>query len=110
MAIKDQWKTIKNNWLIVAVILAIFIFMNIGGFGNVSYSTKNSISQNFGEASYDSDGYAGSRSPLPSSGTNFAPEVTARKITRSASLSTEVENGQFDSAQQSLKNILSSSG
>jgi len=110
MAIKDQWKTIKNNWLIIVVILAIFVFMNIGGVGNLSDSTKSSISQGLGEASYDSDMYFGARSPLPSSGTNFAPDVTERKITKSASLSTEVEKGQFDSAQQSLKNIISSSG
>jgi Tfp pilus tip-associated adhesin PilY1 len=109
MAIKDQWKKIKDNWLIIIVVLALFLFMNLGGVQNLSYSTKGLVSQGIGDESYDSIGYNGARSSIVSPTTDFAPDVTERKITKSASLSTEVERGQFDTAQKSLKGMISSS-
>jgi hypothetical protein len=108
MALKDQWKTVKNNWLIIVVVLALFLFMNIGGIGNLSYSAKSIVSQGMIDESYDSSGYNSARGSIVSPGTSFAPDVTERKITKSASLSTEVERGQFDSAQKSLKDMISS--
>ena len=39
----------------------------------------------------------------------FAPEVQDRKITKTASLSTEVERGTFNSAQSRLKAVITSS-
>jgi len=108
MALSEQWKKIKDNWLIIVAVIALLLLMNIGGFTGSSYSKMASVSQGFGEASYDMESYAGSRGYIaPSS--DFAPGVEERKITRTASMSTEVERGQFNSAQQSIKDMISAS-
>jgi hypothetical protein len=110
MGIKDQWKKIKDNWLIIVLVLALLLFMSIGGVQNASYSAKNFVSQGMGEAAYDSDYSGGARSPTASPQAGFAPDVQERKIVKSASMSTEVEKGGFASAQQQLKDAISSSG
>jgi hypothetical protein len=107
MALKEQWKKIKENWLIIVVVIALLLFMNIGGVQNLSYSLKSSVSQGLNEAAYDSIGGRSGYAPSPES--SFAPDVTERKITKSASLSAEVEKGKFQSAQQRLKDMISSS-
>ncbi|MEK6869691.1 MAG: DUF4349 domain-containing protein, partial [Nanoarchaeota archaeon] len=46
--------------------------------------------------------------PYPSE--NFAPGVEERKITTTATISTEIKRGTFDESESKLKGILSSSG
>lgn len=104
MSIKKQIETLKDNWLIAAVVLVLIIVMN-AGLGGVS---STMMEQSSG-ASYDSVGYARSEMmPLPSDG-GFAPEVTERKITKTAGLETEVQRGEFQASEQRLKGIVSSS-
>jgi len=55
--------------------------------------------------------YESSRSYISSpSSSNFAPEITERKITKAASVSSEVEKGGFQSAAATLKSIAASTG
>lgn len=102
---KEQLKKIKENWLIIAVVAVLLLFMNLGGGLSPSLKTADYA---------DSVGYAGTemaRSGMygtyyPSG--DFAPEIEERKITRSASLSAEVERGEFRTAEDNLKSLLSS--
>jgi hypothetical protein len=107
MALSNQWKTIKDNWLIIAAVIGLLVFMNIGGLRNISYSAKSLA----GDAAY-APSYDESRSdfmPTPQSG-SFAPEVEERKIVKTASMSTEVEKGGFAAGEQRLKDAVSSTG
>jgi hypothetical protein len=113
MAIKDQFNMIKNNWLIILIVIGLFVFMNSGftGLGNMSnnllYKSTSSYDQGF--ANYESAGMASSSYYRGSASQDFAPEVEERKLTTTSRLSTEVKRGEFDSNEQQLKNIVTSS-
>ena len=59
-----------------------------------------------------SAGYAESADAeyMPAPSESFAPEVTERKLTKSANLNSEVEQGGFKTAEEKLKVIVTSSG
>jgi hypothetical protein len=110
MSMKQQWKKIKENWLIIAVVLVLLVFFNVGGMGDVTQSFKaasygSGANYEMADMAMESMAYMPSRSY---SG-NFAPEVEERKITKSASMTTEVEKGNFQSAEQQLRSILTTS-
>lgn len=117
MTLQEQWKTMKNNWLVIVIVLLAMVFFSVGDelLSSVSYS--GIYAGDYGESVgilAESVGYAPSRMMksgfYPPIGTDdFAPEVEDRKITKTASLSTEVELGTFQNAEQQLKMIISSS-
>ena len=105
MTIKDQWKKVKDNWLLVLVVL---VFL---GFWWVNSGT---VSSQFGgyaeELAYSKTvGIAPSRGYYPEPSADFAPEVEERLITKSSSLSTEVGRGTFSDAESKLKAIVKAS-
>lgn len=110
MTVKTQFQTLKNNWLIVVLIL-IVVGMNLFGDG---VSPLYSITSKLGvaemgiaaDAAYGR-GYAGGIVP-PSYGDGFAPEVEERVLTKSAYLSTEVKRGKFHESEERLKSIITS--
>ena len=51
MTIKEQWKKVKENWVILSVVVVLFLFMNAGGIQNLSYS--DSFSQKMGGMNYE---------------------------------------------------------
>ncbi|MBN1376983.1 DUF4349 domain-containing protein [Candidatus Woesearchaeota archaeon] len=105
---KKQLSTIKNNWLIIVLFFILILFLNTGNIGNLS-SSLGSVSKGIGGARYDSDmAYMESSSPYVSN-QDFAPEEEDRKITKTANIRTETERGKFESSEQTLKNIVSSS-
>lgn len=106
MTVKDQLSKLKDNWLLVVIVLIALVFMNFGSIGIGSFSSVRDMSFQKGaqEAAYSRGGYY---PPTPSYG-DFAPEVTERKITKSASLSTEIETGTFKDAESKLKSIVRS--
>lgn len=112
MTIKEQFRKLRDNWLLILVVLII-----AGAFFVANQpSTKSfQFGENFGLSSpmlseqakatsavYDRTGIY----PVPSS--NFAPEVTERKITKSANLDSEIERGTFQNAEDKLKAIVTS--
>ncbi|MFH1682227.1 MAG: DUF4349 domain-containing protein [Candidatus Woesearchaeota archaeon] len=105
MGLKDQFKKIKENWLIVVVLVVLLLFMNLGGTDSIS--SLKSVSYTSSEA-YDMGESVRSGVYMPSPSSDFAPNVEERKITKSASLSTEVKRGEFKTAEQNLKSLLSS--
>jgi hypothetical protein len=115
MTLRDQWEKIKDNWLIVLVIVVVFGFLFLGGGSSGSVLESASFSKMASGVSYDSmemavPGVASSyRGGYYSGSDNFAPEVTERLITKTASLSSEVKRGEFMQADAKLKNIVKSS-
>ncbi len=108
MSMKKQLATIKNNWLIIVLFFILILVLNTGNMGNLS-SSLSSVSKGIGGARYDSDmAYTESSAPYISN-QDFAPEEEERKITKTANIRTEIERGKFQTAEQTLKNIVSSS-
>ncbi len=107
MGVKEQLLRLKENWLIAILIL--FLLFAISGvndiitplFGNAAYMTQGIASES---AIYQEKAYY----PYPSQ--DFAPGVEERKITTTATLSTEIKRGTFEESESKLKGILSSSG
>ncbi len=109
MSFKNQLYKIKENWLLVLVIAVAFLALNSGsplqGLAQSSggyFASKMAVAES---ASYDR-GY-GIIPPMPQG--DFAPEVSERKITKTASMTNEVKQGAFKDAEAKLKSIVSSS-
>jgi len=109
MAIKDQLNKIKENWLIVVIIIALFLFMNMSGSPSVSYATRSYASEGMAQAEYAAYDMAGSSYIPPVYESDFAPDVEERKIIKTASLSTEVERGTFHSNEKRFKDMITAS-
>lgn len=108
MGIKEQFVKIKENWLVIVLVLAVLLFFSVGnGIVSNSFDNIKSAGQSFGGEMFESD-MMNYRS-MPSGG-NFAPEIEERKITKGSSLSTEIKRGEFKNAEAEFKNIIVSSG
>lgn len=102
MTLAKQWDRLKDNWLIIVLVLVLIAVLNVGSFTTSSFRGLGTQSM----AEYDS---AGGRTIAPVPGNpDFAPQEEVRFLTKSASLSTEVKRGLFPAAQTQLTNILSS--
>jgi hypothetical protein len=109
MTIKKQLSTLKDNWVLILAGILVLLFVSGGGsdFGDAVMS--KSTFGSFGGADYAIESVADSRGYYPPSSPDFAPDVEERKITRSASITNEVERGTFLEAQSQLKAIVSAS-
>ena len=107
MEIKSQFEVIKKNWLIVVGLIVIILILGNFNISDISRQYSNSVSNvGFGMA-YD-EGLAVAEY-YPGQGRDFAPDVEDRIITKTASLSLEVERGDFEIIHGSLKNSISES-
>lgn len=112
MTISEQLSKLKENWLLILLVVVLIIMFSGGGNIVSNFSSSNSIGGGIMErisapsamGSYD----MAKSSMMPIYNDNFAPEVTQRKITRSSSLSSEIERGKFSDAEASLKSIVTS--
>lgn len=110
MTVKEQLQKIKENWLIVlllAIVLVLFL-------GLPATETLQQEAFQTGNVGRDYGGAAESKiaigTPSPTYYDNgFAPEGTDRKITKTTSLSSEVERGTFKEAESKLKSIVTAS-
>lgn len=110
MTIKNQLKMLKENWLIVGIVVVVLLFM-LGGSSVLQKGLNSAADYARGEqAMYAQEaalsyskggGYAVSE--------DFAPEAEERKITKTASMSNEVERGEFKDAESRLEAIIKSS-
>ena len=111
MSFKDQLLKLKDNWLLIAlvvVILGVFMFWGSGAtsvmrYGGGGYAESDMIASASMEKSY----YGGDYYPVATE--NFAPEVQDRLITKTASLTSEVKRGTFFESEAKLKAIVTSS-
>ena len=107
MTIKEQVQRIKDNWLIVlllAVVLVLFM-----GLPAVETLQQGMFQGGFAERAYGgiaADSKMGIGMPAPIYSDSFAPEVADRKITKTASMTTEVERGNFQDAESKLKSLV----
>jgi len=107
MTIKNQYKKIKDNWLIGLIILVLvalpfFSGSSLSFIANKGYYASSMADMGMVESAvYRGGGYYEG---------NFAPEVEDRKITKTTSISNEVERGSFKEAEDNLKSIITSSG
>lgn len=110
MPLKDQLKKIKENWLMILLVLIVLVFLNVGSLPLRSAGIA-SKQMAFAEESSYSGGYGiqSQRYPSPIY-EDFAPDAAERKITKSSSMSLEVETGGFQNAESKLKSILKLSG
>ncbi len=113
MGFKDQLITLKNNWLIIVLLLVVLGLVFAGGssggitgISGLKYATDSSYAMGGMEESmrapsyYDSYYYDNS---------DFAPDVQERKITKTSSINTEVNRGKFHETESRLKAIIDSS-
>jgi hypothetical protein len=102
MAIKDQLNKLKDNWLLIVLIVVVMMVMS----GGMSiFSLSGSSLGSYGE--FATADMARSTGYYPSYESNFAPEVEERVITKTSSMSTEVERGRYKSSEAVLKSIVS---
>lgn len=104
MGIKEQFSKIKENWLILVLVVVLLVVFsgvgNIANFAGVSSYKGVIMDSAVEEAAYARGGY------YPDDEGDFAPEVEERKITKTASMSTEIERGEFREAETKLKSIV----
>lgn len=109
MKIKEQFKKIKDNWLIAVLVLVLFLFVSGGNMlQSVSYRSLGGIAQQdmmYAEKAYS----AGIREYYPESTGDFAPEVEERIKVKTTNLAAEVERGTFNDETSKLKSIIKSS-
>ena len=103
MAISNQIKTLKENWLIVLGIIVVIFALNSFGVSDIS-RLYNPSSVGLAEKGYI-DSSVSSYNGF--GGGDFAPEVSDRKIVKSVSASFEIERGDFEKASASLKEYVS---
>lgn len=108
MAFKDQINKLKDNWLLIALLIVVMAVMS-GGLNLFSASLNYKMMDGGGYAetaamAYDSVGVA--RSYYPGYNDDFAPEVEERVITKTSSLSTEIERGKYKSSEAVLRSIV----
>ncbi|HIH25132.1 TPA: DUF4349 domain-containing protein [Candidatus Woesearchaeota archaeon] len=109
MGFKEQLNKIKENWLLIAIVLLLLIVVTSGSSVMRVGTSSMSKSMEYAGASYDSARYnSGYYPPTPSEG-DFAPGEENRILTKSASLSAEITRGTFDTAATNLKGIIGSS-
>lgn len=109
MKIKEQFKKIKDNWLIAVLVIILFLFISGSNMiQSVSYKSLGGIAQQdmaYAEKAYSS----GIREYYPESTADFAPEVEERIKIKTANIATEVERGRFHEETSKLKSIIKSS-
>ncbi|MBI2656058.1 DUF4349 domain-containing protein [Candidatus Woesearchaeota archaeon] len=109
MPIKSQLSKIKENWLLLVIVLIVVAFLNFGN--TASFGGISSLAEGIGFEKMAAQDAAYSRGygiiPSPSYG-DFAPDVTDRKITKSSSITIETETGSFQDAESKLKSIVKS--
>ncbi len=116
MTIQKQLTTLKENWLVL--LIAIIVLLTLTSFVGHIGVIGTSYSSGFANEMYD-EGYARGMPntmaedaavgmPYPGgSGSDIAPDVEERSIVSYASLTTEVERGDFDTAQAAVKGFVS---
>lgn len=112
IAIKEQFKKIKENWLIAVLVIVLFLFVSWSSMLGSGYKSLGSVSQQM----YDEDmmyaekGYSTSLERYsPTDSDDFAPEIEERIKIKTANLATEVERGTFHDEASRLKSIVGSS-
>lgn len=110
MAIKEQFKIIKNNWLIILIaivlVFGVLVFLS-GGFANYgSYSSSAEKSYSRGATGGEYEYAPAPMESAPGAASTEGISEEERKVITTANINTEVEQGEFLQAEQKLKSII----
>lgn len=97
MSLKKQVNKVKENWLILVLVVVLVMSLNFGGtfFNSFGGFGKNlAMTESMQDMRFFSD-------------SGFAPDVEEREKTITSGLTTEVERGDFFEQETQLKNIIS---
>src|SRR3989338_541425 len=111
MTIKEQFTKIKENWLILlllAVVLVLFMGLPVTETLQQGVFRTGAYGGDYAESAVAGKMWIGMPSPMYYD-QGFAPEETDRKITKTASLNTEIKRGTFQEAESELKSIVTAS-
>src|SRR3989344_9148190 len=105
MTIKEQVQRIKDNWLIVLLLAVVLVlFMGLPAVETIQQGMFQTRGGDYAESAV---GKMEIGMPSPMYYDNgFAPEVADRKITKTASMTTEVKRGTFQDAESKLKSLV----
>lgn len=103
MTLADQLHQLKENWLLAALVLLILLIPSF--FSGVQQTL--SADGFFAEKALAAPSfYRGG--PIVPGTTDFAPGEKDRKITKTATIASEVEQGEFPAAEEQVKSIVAS--
>lgn len=106
MSLSDQLKKLKENWLLVALVLVVIFFSALSPLSRVgSFDGGYDVSERGYGPSFASQKIVASPSYYPQE-ESFAPEVRERKVTTTVSLITEIQRGDFAEATQEVKKLV----
>lgn len=102
MTLTDQLHKLKENWLLVALVLLLLIIPSFFSGVQQTLSTDGF----FAEKALVAPRYG--IGPIYPGTNDFAPGEKDRKITKTATLASEVEHGKFTAAEEQVKSIVAS--
>ena len=105
---EDQWKTIKNNWLLVLVVLLLLLLLLVilPGFFTTDGTLQKSLMADSFKVGFR--GAVESAQAMRYYEDDFAPGIQERKITKSGSLEVEIERGDFKEKEGRVKEVVTS--
>lgn len=102
MTLTDQWHKLKENWLLVTLVLLILLIPSFFSGVQPTFSTDGF----FAEKALAAPRYG--IGPIYPGTNDFAPGEKDRKITKTATIASEVEHGEFTAAEEQVKSIVTS--
>ncbi len=103
MTLTDQLHKLKENWLLATIILLILLIPSFFSGVQQTFSTDTL----FAEKALAAPAYY-RESPIYPGTSDFAPGEKDRKITKTATLASEVEHGEFTAAEEQVTSIVAS--
>lgn len=108
MSLKEQFEKIKENWLLILIVVFIFgVMIYLPNSGSIGFSSQNKMAMDY---AYESSlAYGGSYDTYKNYTQNFAPQVENRKIVKTANLGLETKVGKFSEVDSKLREVIKSS-
>lgn len=111
MKLSKQFTTIKENWLIVTLLILLVLFVNATSLVTSSFDSRSNFATSkvsYDQGGYYEESYLSSYIP-PHYDDGFAANINERIKTKYGNLEVEVENKQFKSTENQLKELIKSS-
>src|SRR3989338_5736177 len=106
MALKEQLTKIRENWLLLSLILVVIIFLNMGSVPLLQRSASLASDMGFQKMAAPETAYSRGGYPIiPPFYDDFAPGVEERRITKTSSLSIKVDSRKYNDIIAQLKGI-----
>ncbi len=108
MSLKEQFEKIKENWLLILIVVFIFgVMIYLPNSGSIGFSSQNKMAMDYAYESSLANG--GSYDSYKNYSQNFAPQVENRKIVKTANLGLETKVGKFYEVDSKIREVVTSS-